>query len=297
MKNINEINRNIDAVEQTRHITNAMYMLSVTAMRKGMTQIEWNRRYMRYVCGAVKDILEKSPEVRNAYITGTGEAKDRQTAFLVIASDKSLCGAYNQNIAAVLRQQLQRVQSEGREAIVYTAGQKLAEILRSRNIRVYRNFDGASQVPSMHHAYAMAQESIDVFLREDVQDVYVIFTDYVSAAEQPVVCHRLLPLAVENFDALKLQLPDFAKMTYEPSVGAAYEKMVPEYLQGYIYGCLCNALVCENMARMNAMQSATHNADEMLKALDTAYNTARQQIITDELTEIAAATELVNKAV
>ena len=73
--------------------------------------------------------------------------------------------------------------------------------------------------------------------------------------------------------------------------------MVPEYLQGYLYGCLCSALVCENRARMTAMQSATHNADEMLKTLETAYNTARQQIITDELTEIAAATELIQQAI
>ena len=296
MKNINEINRNLDAVEQTRHITNAMYMLSVTAMRKGMAQIEYNRRYMRFVCAAVKDILEKSPEVRNAYISGLS-AEKRDTAFLVLASDKSLCGAYNQNVAAVVQQQLRRTAEDGREAIVYTAGQKINEILRSRGIDVYRNFDGASQVPTMHHAYVMAQEMIDIFLCGYVQDIYVIFTDYVSAAAQPVLCHRLLPLAVQNFELFGLRQPYEAKMTYEPSVEAVYEKIVPEYLQGYLYACLCNAVVCENLARMTAMQSATRNADEMLKSLNTAYNTARQQIITDELTEIAAATELIHKAI
>lgn len=297
MKNISEINRNLDAVQQTRHITNAMYMLSVTAMRKGMVQIGYNRKYMRYLCTAVKDILEKSPDVRNTFIYGDGYSGKRDAAFLVIASDKSLCGAYNQTVAAAAQREIRRVAHEGRESIVYTAGLKIAEILRNRGVEVYKNFDGASQYPTMHHAYEMAQEVIEIYRCGYVQDVYVIFTDYVSAAQQPVLCHRLLPLAAENFETVSLQQPYQAEMTYEPSPEAVFEKMVPEYLQGYLYGCLCNALVCENMARMTAMQSATHNADEMLKSLETAYNIARQQQITSELTEIAAATDLINKAI
>ena len=297
MKNIREINHNLDAVQQTRHITNAMYMLSVTAMRKGLSQIEYNDKYMRYVCTAVKDILEKSPGVRNEFISITDDSDKRDTAILAIASDKSLCGAYNHNIAAVVQREIARVRNEGREAVVYTAGQKIAEILRGRGVDVYRNFEHASASPSMQDAYTMAQEMIDIFRCGYMQDCYVIFTDYRSAAAQPIVCHRLLPLAVENFETLSLDRPYEAKMTYEPSVEAVYEKMVPEYLQGFLYGCLCNASVCENMSRMTAMQSATHNADEMLQSLETAYNTARQQIITSELTEIAAATELINKAI
>ena len=297
MKNINEITRNLDAVQQTRHITNAMYMLSVTAMRKGMMQIEFNRKYMLYLCTAVKDILEKSPEVRNEFVHGDDYTGKLDAAFLVIASDKSLCGAYNHNLAAEAQKQIARIASQGRESIIYTAGQKAAEILRNRGVEVYRNFDRASVSPNMHSAYTMAQEMIDIYRCGYAQDVYVIFTDYVSAAEQPVRCHRLLPLAVENFEILSLPDSYQAKMTYEPSIEAVYEKMVPEYMQGFLYGCLCNASVCENMARMNAMQSATHNADEMLKNLETAYNTARQQIITSELTEIAAATELIQNAI
>ena len=296
MKSINEINRNLDAVQQTRHITNAMYMLSVTAMRRGMMQIEFNRQYMRDICLAVKDILEKSPEVRNAFIHDAGTGK-RDTAILAFASDKSLCGAYNHAVAAEVRRQIDKVTADGRQAVVYTSGQKLEEILRGRGIGIYGSFDGASQVPSMHHAYVIAQEMIDIFRSGSVQDIYVLFTGYRSAAEQPVLCHRLLPLAPENFQNVALRRPYAAKMTYEPSEEAVYEKLVPEYLQGFLYGCLCSAYVCENLARMTAMQSATHNADEMLKSLETAYNTARQQIITSELTEIAAATELMNKAI
>lgn len=297
MKNINEINRNLDAINQTRHVTNAMYMLSVTAMRKGLSDIEYNRKYMRYVCTAVKDILEKSPEIRHPYVCGNGYTGKRDSAFLVIASDKSLCGGYNVNIAGAVEEQCRKVRADGRESLLFTAGLKIGEILRARGYEVYKNYDGASQYPSMHHAYRIAHELIDVYLCGYVQDIYVIYTDYISAVEQPVVTHRLLPLAVENFDAFSLQHPYAGTMTYEPSVEAVYERMVPQYLQGYLYGCLCSALVCENMARMTAMQSATRNADEMLKKLSTAYNTARQLAITSELTEIAAATELINKAI
>ena len=294
---ISEIERNIDAIYQTRHVTNAMYMLSVTAMRRGMSNIGYNREYMRNVCSAVKDILEKSPDVRNAFINDDGDRDKGDAAFLVIASDKSLCGAYNQNVAAEVDRQIRRVKEDGRGTIVYTAGLKIGEILHARGVEISRNFDGASQYPSLLHAYRMAQEVIDVFRSGCARDVYVIFTDYLSAAKQLVVTHRLLPLAVENFETVSLERPYAAQMTYVPSPEEAYEKIVRQYLQGMLYGCLCSALVCENLARMNAMQSATHNADEMLRKLESAYNTARQLAITNELTEIAAATELIKNAI
>lgn len=296
-KNISEIERNIDAIYQTRHVTNAMYMLSVTAMRRGMSNIGYNREYMRNVCTAVKDILEKSPDVRSTFIGSPEERQTLDTAFLVIASDKSLCGAYNQNVAAETERQLQRVKEEGRKAIVCTAGLKIEEMLRNRGVEVFKNFDGASQYPSLRHAYRIAQEIIDAYLGGLVRDVYVIFTDYVSAARQLVVTHRLLPLAVENFETVSLERPYAAQMTYEPSPEEAYGKIVRQYLQGFLYGSLCSALVCENLARMTAMQNATHSADEMLKKLEAAYNAARQLAITSELVEIAAATELIKNAI
>ena len=296
-KNMSEIDRNIDAIYQTRHVTNAMYMLSVTAMRRGLANVGYHREYMRNVCTAVKDILEKSPDVRSAFIVNSGENDVRPAAFFVIASDKSLCGAYNQNVASEVERQLARIREDGREAIVYTAGLKIEEILRGRGVDVRKNFDGASQYPSLQHAYRMAQEIIGIFRSGDVRDVYVIFTDYVTSAFQRAVTHRLLPLAVENFEKVALERPYAAQMTYVPSPEEAYEKIVRQYLQGFLYGCLCSAQVCENLARMTAMQSATRNADEMLRKLEAAYNTARQLQITSELTEIAAATELIKNAI
>lgn len=296
-KNISEIERNIDAIYQTRHVTNAMYMLSVTAMRRGLANIGYNREYMRNVCSAVKDILEKSPDVRNAFIHAEDEADRRDTAFFVIASDKSLCGAYNQNVASEAERQIRRVREDGRGVLVYTAGQKIEEILKNRGVDVCRNFDGASQYPSLQKAYRIAQEIIGLFRSGSVRDVYVVYTDYVSSTRQIATTHRLLPLAVENFETVALERPYTALMTYVPSPEETYEKIVRQYLQGFLYGALCSSLVCENLARMTAMQSATHNADEMLRKLESAYNTARQLAITSELTEIAAATELIKNAI
>lgn len=296
-KNISEIDRSIEAINQTRHVTNAMYMLSVTAMRHGLANISYSREYMRNVCSAVKDILEKSPDVHNAFIDNNANDDKSMSAFLVIASDKSLCGAYNVNVAAEVERQISRAKEKGHGVIVYTAGLKIEEILKNRGVGIHRNFDGASQYPSLQHAYRIAQEVIDIFRSGEAQNVCVIFTDYVSAAKQVVVSHRLLPLSVENFEEVSIDRPYAAQMTYVPSAEEVYEKIVRQYLQGYLYSCLCSALVCENMARMNAMQSATHNADEMLKKLEAEYNSARQVAITNELVEIAAATELIQNAI
>ena len=297
MKNISEINRNLDAIRQTRHITNAMYLLSVSTMRKGLAQIGYNRSYMQRLCLTVLDILQKSPELHHPFLDGDDYSGKWDTALFVIASDKSLCGAYNQNVAAAAEKQIRMTAEDGRETIVYTAGQKIAELLRGHGIEVYKNFDEASQYPSLAQAYRIAGEMIDIFRCGYVQDIYIVFTDYVSAAVQPVRVQRLLPLSAENFAYPKTTAACSAHMTYEPSVEAVLEKVVSQYMQGYIYGSLCNALVCENMARMTAMQSATRNADEMLKSLETAYNSARQLAITGELTEIAAATELIQHSI
>lgn len=296
MKNISEINRNLDAINQTRHITNAMYLLSVSAMRKGLSQITYNRTYMQRITGCIREILRESPGVRSTYIDGDGYLGKRDVAILVIASDKSLCGAYNLNVAAAVEKEVQKIREQNRETILYTAGIKIEEILRLRGYEVYKNFDGASAMPSMQYAYRIAEELIDIYKCGYVQDVYVVYTDYVSAADQPVRVQRLLPLAVENFTS-EDDTPDSVQMTYEPSVETVYDEIVSQYMQGFLYGCLCNALVCENMARMTAMQSATRNADEMLKSLSAAYNAARQLAITSELTEIAAATELIQNAI
>ena len=296
-KNIGEINRNLEAIEQTRHITNAMYLLSVSAMQKGREQVDYSHKYIRRIRETVKDILEQSPDVHSTFTNeDAAYLGKRDAAFFVIGSDKSLCGAYNYNIAAEVERQIQLVQQDGREAIVYTAGLKIAEILKNRGMDVYKNFDGASQYPSLPQTYRISEELIDIYKVGYVQDIYVIFTDYVSAVAQPVCVHKLLPLSLENFTDLP-SAKHRTWMTYEPSVEAAYAAIVSQYMQGYLYSCLCNALVCENMERMTAMQSATENADAMLKELNTAYNMARQDAITAELTEIAAATELMQHAI
>ena len=171
-KNISEINRNLEAIEQTRHITNAMYLLSVSAMRKSLSQVDYSHRYMRRLCASVKDVLEKSPDVRSSFKSDEAEYLGRRdTAFFVIGSDKSLCGAYNYNVAAEVENRLHAVQDEGREAILYTAGTKLAEILKNHGVEVYKNFDGASQYPTMQQAYRIAEELIDIYKVGYVQDI------------------------------------------------------------------------------------------------------------------------------
>lgn len=291
MKSVNEITEKLNAIRQTRRVTNAMYLLSASHAKKGLAQISYNDLYMRRISAAVKDILLKSPQVHNAFIE---DSKKSDTAyFLILGGNRGLCGGYN---ADIVNHSVKLMQDYGKRK-VHISGAIAEEMLKAKGFQVDKSWQGATQFPSIHSAEMIAQDIINLFTTGQICQAYVVFTDYINAAKQVVTTRRILPLAADNLRDIAVEYEYESDIIYEPSVEEVFMSLTREYMVGYIYGCLCNALVSENYIRMTAMQNATNNADEMIKKLDTEYNCARQLAITNELTEIAAATVLSNNAI
>lgn len=289
MRNMNEIRRNIKAVEQTRQITNAMYLLSTSQMKKAMGKITFNRTYLRRIRATVKDILLRTDK-EHIFIEDRG---DKRQLFVVVAADKEMCGSYNHDVVNAAAERIKASTSP----IVATVGLCAQLQLEKLGINNDLHWYGVSQNPTLYCARDIAEHIIDLYCRNDIDEAYIIFTRYYSQLHQEIRCMRLLPLKLEDFSKIEVECDYPREIIFEPEFSEVFDTMVPQYIIGYIYAALNHALVCEQIARMNAMQSATKNADEMIKSLNSQFNAARQLAITNEITEIASAAQLGNNAV
>lgn len=289
MRNMNEIRRNIKAVEQTRQITNAMYLLSTSQMKKAMTKIAFNRTYLRRIRATVKDILLRSDK-EHIFLEDRG---NKRQMFLVVASDKEMCGSYNHDVTNAAAEIIKKSESP----IVATVGICAQLLLEKQGINNDYHWYGASQNPSLYCARSIGEHIVELYTKGEIDEAYIIFTRYYSQVNQTIRCMRLLPLKLEDFSKINVEYDYPKDLIFEPSFSEVFDQMVPQYIIGYIYAALNHASVCENIARMNAMQSATRNADEMLNSLNSQFNAARQLAITNEITEIATAAQLGNDAI
>ncbi len=290
MKNMNDIKHNINAVKQTRQITNAMYLLSASLTKKAMSQIQYNLIYMRRIRAVVREILEKSSDIKHAYLNKRIKGR---VAFFILSSDKGLCGAYNTGICECAINEIEKHQNP----YIESSGICGTEILTERGIIPNRKELSASQKPSIYTSRLIGENFINIYNEDEINEVYIVYTHYYSQTVQKPVCIRILPLNLDDFYEVSDEYVYNSDIIYEPSQSEVFDILVPQYIIGYVYECLNQSMLCENISRMIAMQSSTRNADEMLKKLSYEFNTARQLAITNEITEIAAATEIINKSI
>lgn len=284
MEKSNEIRKHIGAVEETRKITNAMQLVSTSRLRRVMSHIEYNHRYFERIQVAMKDLLHVSSEINHPYITKRGS--DRVT-YIVIAGDKGLVGAYNFD---VLNLAMQELSEKNREVSLISVGLVAGEFFRQHGINPDIELMGTIQDPSLENSRKIAFDIIDMYDRNLCDEVNIIYTSFFGDTKNKPVVRRLLPLVESDYNDIKGS-DQPGMMLYEPSAKELYEHLVPQYIVGMIFGSLVQSYASEHYARMNAMQSATRNADEMLKKLKLQYNMARQAAITQEITEITGTGE------
>ena len=285
MENISELKQRLNAVTQTRQITNAMYLLATSRMKHSMQNIDYNLSYMRKLRFAIRDIVSKTKHnaLSDPFIELTEGGK---ALFFVITSDKGLCGGYN---TAVVNMAMQKME-EYSETVLYSLGLKGTELFAAKGMTPDDNWYGASQKPSLHLARQIGGQIVDLYDDCTVSEVYIVYTEYVTSTLQRPVCKRILPLLRRDFDDVDYHPQNDTRLIYEPDPEQVYNEMVPQYITGLVYDILMQSAASENAARTNAMQSATRNADEMIAKLQEKINAARQLAITNEITEIAAAT-------
>lgn len=284
MENISELKQHLRAVEQTRQITNAMYLLSTARMKKSMQNIDYNLIYMRRLRSTIKDIISKTKRnsLSDPYIELT---EGGRALFFVITSDKGLCGGYNSSVFNLAMQTM----SGYEKPIIYSLGLKGTEMFLNHGINVDGDWYGASQKPSLYLARELGERIVELYDSKEVSEVYIAYTEYVNSAVQKPVCKRVLPLLRRDLDDVDYENKYSAEVIYEPDLQTVFDETVPQYIIGMVYDIMMQSSASENAARMTAMQNATKNADKMIAKLREQINSVRQLAITNEITEIAAA--------
>ncbi|MEG1560335.1 MAG: ATP synthase F1 subunit gamma [Clostridia bacterium] len=283
-KNINELREHIGAIKETRQITNAMYLLSASRMKKIMPHVDYNREYFSRIRSAVKDILFRSPSLEHDYLRDENAIFGRR-AYLILAADKGMAGGYNHN---VLQFALEKISNEENPYIA-TIGIYASEFFKKKGYPPDREFLGMAQNPSVGNSRALKDTFFELYNHEEIGELNVIYTRFDSPVKQYPWCVRLLPLTIADYQNVTVEYDYDRDMIYHPSPETVFFELVPQYAVGLLYGALSQSYASEHCARMNAMQSATKNADDLIKKLQYAYHSARQLGITQELTEIVAA--------
>lgn len=288
MATTKEIKNHIKSISDTRKITNAMYLIASTKLRKAKAELDSTRPYFSALQKEIRSIFQQYAQLQSPYFSHDGEERDGKSAYLVITADKGLAGAYNQN---VIKKTVELI-SGGDKAKLYVVGEYGRHFFSAHNIPIEKSFLYTAQNPSIHRAREIGNLLLEQYNTGAVSRVYIIYTDMKSGISSGVNYVRLLPFRVSDFHGGSKPAREFE---FHPSPEAVLDKIIPSYFIGYIYGALVDSFCCEQNARMNSMDSANKNAEKLLDELYVQYNHIRQSSITQEITEISAGVKAMNK--
>lgn len=280
MADITEIRHRIKSIQDTHQITKAMELISVAKMRKAVQKQAFSSVYFDSVRYTLKDILRHSSDVRNKY---TVHRPDKRTTYVVIAGDKGLAGAFNNNVLNLAWEHMQRRPVH----YVVTVGQMARAFFESRQQSVDLEFTHAVASPTLHDARGITRDILDLYDRNLMDEVYVVFTRMRTTSLHEPTLVKLLPIEEQDIEA-DVKNTYTGEICYDPSPKEVLDVLVPQYLVGTIYSTLIHSAACEHAARMMAMSNANKNAEKMLDTLSLAYNRQRQSAITTELLDLTS---------
>ena len=286
MPSAREIRVRMNSIQQTRKITNAMYLISSAKLRKAKQEWDQTRPYFQALKAEGKRIFRTSGHVESRYLyPDEGELPpDGTYGFLVITADKGLAGAYNQNVL----KEAHRLMQEHPQTKLFVVGEYGRQYFQRHQIPIERSFLYTAQNPTMQRAREITAELLDRFDKGELQKIFVIYTDMKNSMTENVSATRILPFHRSAFTAPTDEKRITEPFEFFPSVTQVLENIVPSYVSGFIYSALIDSFCSEQSARMNAMNSANENAEKMLGELALAYNRIRQAAITQEITEVSA---------
>ena len=282
MANTREIQSRMKSIQDTMKITNAMYTISSSKLKKARKNLADTEPYFYSLQQMISRILRHLPDIDNEYFDTRPEIKpeDRKIGYIVISADKGLAGAYNHNVFKLVEEQL----SKGGNHMLFVVGDLGRQYFEKKGMKVETDFRYTVQNPNMSRARIIRDKILDYYLSGTLDEVYIIYTRMINAMKMEAEIESLLPLKRLSFP-VPAGVP-MEEITLKPSADAVISSIVPNYLAGYIYGGLVESYSSEQNSRMMAMQAATDSAKQMLSELSIVYNRARQAAITQEITEV-----------
>ena len=287
MANIREIQDRIKSINDTKKITNAMYLISSSKLKRAKKSLSDTEPYFFALQSSIAKILEHtdSTQVRQKYFEEgmTKPEAERKKAYIVVTADKGLAGAYNHNVIKIAEKEIEKHPNSK----IYIIGQVGMHYFEHRNVEFSQSFKYTIQNPTLSRARSIAETLLDSYLRDKVDEVYIIYTKMINSMSSEAEMLKLLPMDKGDFKTDELlETGERTEYEFMPSSDVVFDTIVPNWLSGLVYGALVEAYCSEQNSRMMAMQSSTDNANEMLRDLNVVYNRVRQAAITQEITEV-----------
>lgn len=288
MASMRDIKRRKESIQSTGQITKAMKLVSTVKLQRAKSRAENSKPYFDYMYDAVTTMLRKSSNITHPYLTGnTGKEGAGKKAIIVITSNRGLAGGYNANIVKMVRNS--GIQKE--DAVIYAIGRKGRDGLARFGYEIREDYSEVINEPMFKDAVEIGSKVLEGFASGEISEIYLAYTVFKNTVTQIPTFIKLLPIDPDmgKEDAKEEDpMEALTLMNYEPEPEEALTLIIPKYINSLIYGALVESLASENGARMQSMDNATNNANEMISNLELTYNRARQGAITQEITEIIA---------
>ena len=274
-----EIKKKIASVQTTQKSTRAMQMVAASRMRRTQDRMQQGRPYSQRIEEMIGHLANANPEYRPSYMV-TREV--RRIGYIVVSTDRGLCGGLNVNLFRELIRQMRRWEGEGVEVDLALVGNKAAQFFRSVGGNVVAAIGDVGETPEIAHLIGGVKVMLDAFESGRLDRLDIISNEFVNTMTQRPVLRQLLPLPPLDLDDLKHRW-DYI---YEPDARELVEGLIERYIESLVYQAVVENTACEQAARMIAMKNATDNAEEIVNELTLLYNNARQASITQEISEI-----------
>jgi len=288
MASMRDIKRRKQSVSSTQQITKAMKLVSTVKLQKARAKAEQTTPYFNAMYETICGMLAKAGTVSNQYLSNNGSDK---IGVIVISSNRGLAGGYNSNIVKMIT----GADFEPENVRLYVVGHKGGDSLAHKGYQLAKDYSPVMEAPTYADAIAISNDVLEAYSNGEIGQIYLVYTHFKNTVSQIPKMMKLLPAEIDEKDVENAKSSSAeALMNFEPNEEEALELIIPKYVTSLVYGALTEALASENGARMQAMDSATNNAEEIISDLSLKYNRARQGSITQELTEIIAGAEALN---
>jgi F-type H+-transporting ATPase subunit gamma len=286
------LRRRIRSVQATKKITKAMELIATSRIVKAQQRVAAARPYSERITEVIRNLAAAGAGGDSSLLV---EREDvRTVAYVVIAADRGLCGAYNSSVIRAAERSMQRQRAQGRQTRLVTVGKKAASYFRFRGWDIDARFDGFADQPAYEDARSIAEHVVPRFESGEYDLVELAYTQFLSVASQRVVIRRFVPLDRSMIE--QAAEGPHAEYEFEPDPQEILDRLLPRYAEARLYAALLDGAASFLAAQQRAMKSATDNAEDLITRYSRAMNRARQDAITTEIMEIVGGAEAMRAA-
>lgn len=277
-----EIRTQIASIKNTQKITRAMEMVAASKMRKTKDRMQATRPYSKKISQIIKHLAHANPEYKHPFLI---ERDVKRVGFIVVSSDRGLCGGLNANLFRLAVKELMQWDSKKIDVDVCTIGTKASGFFSNLDVNLVGDVSKLGDAPHLQDVVGVIKVMLDAFEEGKIDELYVLNNEFVNTMTQKPCIEKLLPVAAGE---LEEDLTGTWDYIYEPDAKEVLDNLLTRYIESMVYQGLVENNACEQAARMVAMKSASDNAGNLIDELQLIYNKARQAAITQEISEIVA---------